>query len=121
MEMSRKQAEFWVAMIVLCIIVAVAILLVDFGIKSSILEESNRLRLQIEEWSRGQKPTGANESGAANVAPNDPPYPSDVLVVESPGMETGEHNNGDTPPSGNANKTRKRRAESGGQDNIGTV
>jgi len=98
MEMSKKQAEFWVAMIVLCIVVAVAILLVDFGIKSAILEESNRLRLSIEEAMRGQKPAGANESGADNVAPNNPPYPADVLVVEPSRMEKGVSDNGDKAP-----------------------
>lgn len=111
MEMSKKQAEFWVALLVLCIIFAVAILLVDFGIKSAILEESTRLRLVIEDEEvrrSGRKPAGTNAVGANNDRGNDVPFPSDVLVDHPPGMEKGSSPNGDKTPGAT---TRKRRAQ----------
>lgn len=108
--MSKKQAEFWVALIVMCIIFAIAILLVDFGIKAAILEESNRLRLVIEEEVRtsGRNATGANAGRAANDGNNHPAFPADVLVEHSTGMEEGSSANGDTAPN---TGTRKRRAQ----------
>lgn len=114
MEMTKKQAEFWVAILVLCLFTAVAILLVDFGIKASILEESNRLRLTIEEETvrRGSKPDGANENRNANDISDNPPLPSDVLVVDPSRLEEGNASNGATEKGPN---TRPRRAQSRGQ------
>lgn len=111
MEMSKKQAEFWVALIVLCIIFAVAILLVDFGIKAAILEESTRLRLTIEDEEvrrSGRNTTGANAVGIDNDRSNDPAFPADVLVDNPSRMEKGSSANGDKTPGTNP---RKRRAQ----------
>lgn len=111
MEMSKKQAEFWVALIVLCTIFAVAILLVDFGIKSAILEESNRLRIKIEDWERanGRKSAGTNEVGNANDASDNYPLPSDVLVVDTSRLEAG---NGDARNTTKARNTSTNGAKS---------
>jgi len=117
-EMSKRQTEFWVAMLVLCIIVATAILLVDFGIKSAILQESNRLRLTIEGELNGRVAKTTNAGRATNKSADDPPYPSDVLVVNSPGMEAGSADNGDKAPGGNA---RKRRAQPSRQTSSRTI
>lgn len=110
MELSKKQVEFYTAILVLCIIFAVAITLVDYGIKASILEQSNNLRLRIEEWERdnGRKPAGANEIRATNDAPNDTPFPSDVLLVNPPGMETGNGAQGHTAKARNTSSTRSK-------------
>lgn len=120
MEMSKKQAEFWVALLVLCIIFALAIMLVDFGIKSAILEESNTLRLKIEEWEirNGRESAGANAVGIADDSNNDSPIPSDVLVVDPSRMEAGNADNGATKKDTN---TRARRAQSGRQNRPRTI
>jgi hypothetical protein len=121
MEMSKKQAEFWVALIILCLIFAVAITLVDFGIKASILEQSNRLRLEMEEWEvriSGRKPTGTDEVGASDDAPNDTSIPGDVLVVNPPGMEAG---NGDSGHTAKARNTVANRAKPGRQTRNRTI
>jgi hypothetical protein len=112
MEMSKKQTEFWVALLVLCIIFAVAIMLVDFGIKSSILEQSNRIRLLMEEWEikNGRVTAGANEIRTNDDRDNNPSLPGDVLLVNPPGMETGNADNGDTEKT---NNTGTRRPKSG--------
>lgn len=116
MELSKKQVEFYTAILVLCIIFAVAITLVDYGIKASILEQSNNLRLRIEEWERdnGRKPAGANEVGNSDDTPDNVPLPSDVLVVNPPGMETGNGRSGHTPKARNPrpNRTKPSRPSS---------
>jgi hypothetical protein len=95
MELNRKQLEFWTFTIVLCLILTFTVLLVDFGIKAAILEESAKLRLAIEEAKlRGQRPSAANESGTATLNSDDASIPSDVLVVDATGMETGNVPNG---------------------------
>lgn len=90
--MTKKQAEFWAFIIIMCTMAAFAILIVDFGIKSAILEESIRLRLIIEEHS-GHKLSQPNDSGATNDAPDNPSFPSDVLVVNPERMEAGNDTN----------------------------
>jgi hypothetical protein len=120
-ELTKKQAEFWVAILVLCIIFAVAILLVDFGIKAAILEESNRLRLQIEDWEvrqSGRVAAAANAGRTGNDDSDNPPFPSDVLVDNATGMEKGSSPNGDTAPRANP---RKRRAQPSRQASPRTI
>jgi len=109
MQMTKKQAEFWVALLVLCIIVAVAVLLVDFGIKAAILEESNKLRLTIEGIERGQNAGGAAQDRADNNTSNDATIPSDVLVGDTPGMEAGS---ADNPATVNGQSQATRRPKS---------
>lgn len=106
MEMTRKQAEFWSLIIAMMIAVAIIILLIDFGIKAAILEESNKLRLVIEKERSGQKPGSANANGAANDTPNNPPLPSDVLVVDPPRMETRNGHTGSQKPPARARNRR---------------
>lgn len=111
MEISKKQAEFWAFIIIMCTVAAIAILLVDFGIKTAILEESNKLRLVIEEEEvrrNGRKHAGTNASGSPNDANNDAPVPGDVLVDDTTGMETGYVSNGNTETSGPASAANRR-------------
>jgi hypothetical protein len=112
MEMTKKQVEFYTAILVLCIIFAVAITLVDYGIKASILEQSNGLRLRIEEWEQnnGRKSAGTNEVRTNNDPDNNAPIPSDVLVVNPPGMEAGNDTTGHTATASNS---RAQRSKSG--------
>lgn len=120
MDMSKKQAEFWVALLVLCIIFALAIMLVDFGIKSSILEESNRLFRKIESWERenGRDTAGTNAVGNNDDRDNDIPLPSDVLVVDPSRLEKGNAANGGTE---SPNNSRTRRSKPRGQTSPRTV
>lgn len=99
MNLSKKQAEFWAALIIICTIVAVLILLIDFSIKTAILQESTKLRLMIEEWERaGGFDRKANTTGATNDAPIDSPNAGSLLVAEPTGMETGSSPNGSAAP-----------------------
>jgi hypothetical protein len=93
MEMTKKQAEFWAFIIIICSMTALAILIVDFGIKSAILEESTRLRLTIEEHS-GHKRQKSDDSRTANDPSDDSHISGDVLVVNSQRMEKGNVHNG---------------------------
>lgn len=117
MELTKKQAEFWAFIIIMCTMAAMAILLVDFGIKSAILEESTRLRLTIEEHN-GQQRQESNASGVANDAPNDPPFPSDVLVEYPKRMEAGNDTNGSAKA---ARRPANRPTKPGGSSGSGTI
>jgi hypothetical protein len=110
MEMNKKQAEFWTILLILCIIVAVAVTIIDFSIKTAILEESLRLRGVIEAHS-GRDKAGTIDNGTANDVPNDTAIPRDVLVDDAPRMEAGNADNGATEKAPNS---RARRAKSDG-------
>lgn len=111
MNMTQKQAEFWAFVVGLCTVVAIAVLLLDFGIKAAILEESTRLRLKIEEWERGQH-AKATTVGTDNDVPEHSSILAPLLVDNAPGMEAGSSDNGDkvTP----IRKTNRRRAKPSG-------
>lgn len=99
MDMSRKQLEFFTALIWIALLTAIIVLAIDFQIKGSILEQANAFRRQYEEWVRGQTGQAATDKRPDNYRANDPAYPSDMVpgghaVVEAPGhngsgMETG--------------------------------
>jgi hypothetical protein len=96
-EITKKQTEFWVFILVMCIAVSCAVLLVDFGIKAAILEESTRLRLVIEDEEvrrSGRKRAEADANRATNDAPDDASIPGNVLVVQPARMEAGGSANG---------------------------
>jgi hypothetical protein len=113
MQLTKRQMEFWTLILVLCIGTAIVVLLLDFGIKAAILEESTRMRLKIEEWERlnGRHSEGTNEGRDGNDALDNPPLPSDVLVVDAARMEERVNPNG-SPRT--ARKTNKRRAQPDG-------
>lgn len=90
MTLTRKQMEFWSILLAMAIGVSVLILIIDFGIKGAILEESTRLRLRIEEWERGRSADKANANGASNDAPVIAPFPSDLLVDNGSRVEKGD-------------------------------
>ena len=106
MNLTKKQLEFWTIALLFCIGISVLILLVDFGIKAAILEESTRLRIKIEEWESGRGPAKANASGVGNDTSIDSDIPGPLLVEHTPGMEKGGSANGD---SAETTPTEKRR------------
>lgn len=117
MEPTKKQIQFWLAMLFLCLMVAVAITLVDFGIKAAILEESNRLRRLIE----GEEIGRIKESNAKGDTTNpvyDPPLPSSLLVDKPTRMETTDDANGDKKQGPN---TRQRVSKPRGQASPRTI
>lgn len=94
MQLTKKQMEFWTFVLILCIGVSLLVMLIDFGIKAAILEESTRLRLRIEEWDNGRKSAETNASGVGNDSANNAAFPVPVLVDESTGMEAANVPNG---------------------------
>lgn len=93
MQMTKKQLEFWTIALIFCIGVSILVLVIDFGIKGAILEESTRLRLIIEEHSG--RTAKANADGNVDDVPVHGPDIGPVLVDDAPGLETGSNPNGD--------------------------
>jgi hypothetical protein len=106
MDITKKQAEFWGILIFGMTLVAITVLFIDVQIKTSILEESNRLRLLIEGETVGRNAKDSSPSGASNEPGNHADIPSVVLLDNAPGMETRNASNGATVT---APGTRKRR------------
>ena len=78
-------------------------MLIDMSIKAAILQESNSLRLVIEEQrNRGERKAGTNPNGADNHGSNS----SVLLDIDATGMETRDVANGSKT---SANKPRTRR------------
>jgi hypothetical protein len=116
-EMTKKQTEFWAFIIMICLAVSIAVLLVDFGIKAAILEESTKLRLLIEENS-GRKNQESATGRTDNDADINSSVPSDILLEYIAPVETGD------VPNGTAEKVRPspaRRAKSRRPGNPGTI
>jgi hypothetical protein len=79
MDMSKKQLEFFSALIWIAVVTAVIILAIDFQIKGSILEQATNFRRQYEEWQRGQTRAATASQRPDNHGTNNPPYPSDMV------------------------------------------
>lgn len=117
MEMTKKQTEFWAFIIMICLAVSIAVLLVDFGIKAAILEESTKLRLLIEENS-GRKSQESASGRTDNDADINSSVPPDLLLEYIAPVETGD------VPNGTAEKVRPspaRRAKPRRPGNPGTI
>lgn len=114
--MSKKQAEFFAILILICTVTAAAILVIDFQIKGAILEESNRMRKAIEGWQNGQRPAAANGHRPSGDTSNDPSYPSDLVGGGATGVEkAGSHaeSNGAAPARNPGRSKRVRPDDSG--------
>lgn len=118
MDLNKKQLEFWAFIIIMALGASIAVLLIDFSIKTAILEESNKLRLVIEGWQGGQHRQATDANGVVPNPDNDAPISSDVLVVDPPGMETGSGANGSKTPD---KSTSNRRAQSRRPSRPGTI
>lgn len=119
MTLTKKQMEFWTFVLVLCIAVSITVMLIDFGIKAAILEESTRLRLLIEEHQSGRKPTEANADRSNSVASDNASVPVPILVDSAPGMEAADVPNGTEKAAATARN--RRRAQPGRQANPRTI
>lgn len=94
MEMNKRQVEFWGVTLLICLVVSVAIMIVDFQIKQAILEESTRLRLSIEEWEVRKSGLRADKVRATDDSANHTTIPGYVLVEPTAGMEAGNVRDG---------------------------
>jgi hypothetical protein len=112
MEMSKKQAEFFTILILICTVTAAAILLIDYQIKGTILEESNRMRKDLERH-YGQRSAAANGSRFVSDTDNDPAYPSDMVGSGTARVEETGPNQGD---NGQAPAPKPRRSRATGKD-----
>jgi hypothetical protein len=98
MDMSKKQAEFFTVLILICTVTAAAILIIDYQIKGAILEESNRMRREIEGYYSGQRATPAGGNRPDRDSGNDVSYPSDLVDSGTTGVEkTGSNGSRPTP------------------------
>jgi len=113
MEMSKKQAEFFTILILICTVTAAAILLIDYQIKGAILEESNRMRKELERH-YGQRSAAANGSGPVSNPDNDAAYPSDLVDSGTARVEATGPN--DTDSKRNAAKSERRPRATGKDD-----
>lgn len=118
MDMSKKQAEFFTILIVICTVTAALILAIDFQIKGAILEESTRMRKDIERYLNGQRSAPANGRGPFRNSDNDPAYPSDLVASGTTGVEeTSNIQN----PNGTGTSAARRRPKPRAQDGPGIV
>lgn len=90
MELSKKQAQFYAVLVGGCVAIAILVLLIDFNIKASILDESARLREVIN----GQRPTGSNDPRANSNHTEHNNISGDVLSEQRPRMEKRDVANG---------------------------
>lgn len=118
MEMNKKQLEFFTVLLGIILAASVLILLVDFGIKASILEESTRLRLKIEEWQNGRSGTQTDTGRASNDSVDNAPLSIPILVDQPARMETTDVPNGIAETSANP-RARRRSKPKGQTDNSG--
>jgi hypothetical protein len=89
-ELSKKQAQFYAVLVSGCVAIAILVLLIDFNIKASILDESARLREVIN----GQRPAGPNDPRTGADHHKYSPVSGDVLPEQRPRMEKRDVANG---------------------------
>lgn len=118
MQMSKKQAEFFTILILICTVTAAAILIIDYQIKGSILEQSNRMRKDLERF-YGQRPATANSSRHDSNDSDNPGYPADMVGSGTTGMETASTFS--ALPDGSNGSSKTRRARAARQDGPGSV
>lgn len=85
--MSKKQAQFFAGLIIICTITAALVLVIDYQIKGAILEQANRLRLQIEGFQRGQNPATASGNRSDSDVGDHVSYPADLVDSGTPRVE----------------------------------
>lgn len=117
MQMSKKQAEFFTILILICTVTAAAILIIDYQIKGSILEQSNRMRKDLERF-YGQRPAAADSGRHDSNDRDDSGYPADMVGSGTTGVEE----RGTIPGSNGAGTARKSgRARAARQDGPGSI
>jgi hypothetical protein len=106
-EMSKKQIEFFVILIWLAVLTAIAILVIDFQIKGAIVEQALKLREVVN----GQTSEATASQRSDNNGANNPPYPSNMVDSRDAGMEAG----GPIPSSANNGNTVVTRTKTNGR------
>jgi hypothetical protein len=94
-EMSKKQAQFFAGLILLCTLTAVLVLAIDYQIKGAIIEQANNLRRDIDRLQSGQRTTTAGSNGSGNYPANHVSYPADLVRSRDARMETPGPDNQD--------------------------
>ena len=90
LTVEDERTKFWVFLIGALLAVSVLVLLLDMGIKSAILEESNALKRTINEvkWNgTGPGPDKADSNGASNHGGDNSGNDSDDVSVFPPRVE----------------------------------
>lgn len=105
MDMSKKQAEFFATIILVCTITAVLVLAIDYQIKGAILEQSNKLRLDMERFLNGQSTAATGSHRSGNHTDNHVSYPSDLVDSGNARVET-PRDYGQPNGTGNAQEIR---------------
>lgn len=93
--MSRKQAQFFAGLIIICTITAALVLVIDYQIKGAILEQANKLRHEIEGWQRGQNPASTSGNRLDSHPDNHVPYPSHLVDSGTTRVEASGNNGTD--------------------------
>jgi hypothetical protein len=103
---SKDNVKFWTVLIGVMLCVAIAVTVVDLTIKAAILDESNKLRMVIENWDvkHGQRAAESDGERTARDAGFNGAVSPDVLAVSTTGLETGH-----VPASGNGMVARPAR------------
>lgn len=108
--MSNSAIKFWTLLTMMCLGASALILMIDLGIKASILEESGRLRLAIadERMQRdGRNPAEANDNRASSNGSG----PDHVLDTDAAGMETRIVRKSDSRDAPNSSAKRRANAK----------
>jgi hypothetical protein len=95
MTNAKDPVRLWLFLVVLMLGTAVTVLLLDFGIKAAILEESNALRLAIER-ERNEQFVRRTEVPNANGTSSDDSYSPDVVGINDARLETRDAPKEDT-------------------------
>lgn len=82
-EMSKKQIEFFVILIWLAVLTAIAILVIDFQIKGAIVEQAIKLREVVN----GQTSETTASQRSHNNGTDNTTYPSNLVDSRDAGME----------------------------------
>jgi hypothetical protein len=93
-EATESKIKFWAVLAIICLMVAVAVTLVDLTIKTAILQESNGLRLFIESVRNDSGTIRPDESRADTDPSNNGIVPPNVLDLDSARVETRDVSEG---------------------------
>lgn len=109
-DTPETKVKFWAILAIVILVFAIIITMIDLGIKTAIIQESNSLKLFIERHTNGQPTARPDESRDNTNADNDPPLSGDVLAFNPTRME-----------SGNVRQRSKARATDRGTDGRGNA
>ena len=96
-EGTESKIKFWAVLAIICLMVAVAVTLVDLTIKTVILQESNDLKLFIESVRNDPRTIGTDESRVDSDPGNNSAVSPNVLDINSARVETRDVSQGIPP------------------------